>query len=472
MSIKKKLIAVAALAATVGLAIYGSTLKMSGVEENRGRLLGSSDKETLYFWYADESMTDSIESAAVSFGEKEGVRVLPMLVSDGKYLEAIDQASIHQEQMPDLYLLGNDSLERAYLAGLASDVRDENGIMNTDHFSQTALDAVTYQGHLIGYPLSFETSVLVYNETYMEAWAKQQAMRELANEGEEEEEQDSEVSEEEAAQLDEAAVEALTQEYLLNGIPQTVSDILTIADTFDVPEGVDGIMKWDVSDIFYNYWVVGKYAIVGGPAGDDAQNVSIENDGVINCLEVYKSLNQFFSMDSETIDYDSVIQDFIDGRIVFTIGTTDVIKRLEEAKADGNFGFEYGVSQMPDVSEELESRSMSVTTAVVVNGYSLHKDLANRFAAYLTEECADDLYTKTGSIPAAVRASLPYDALQIFRLEYADSVPLPKLMETANFWMHMEVLFSKIWNGADVTESVHSLAEQINVQLNGAATVE
>jgi maltose-binding protein MalE len=465
MSIKKRIIAVAALMAVAAGAIYSSTLKMSGADENVGRLLGSSEKETLYFWYADENLTDYVESAAVSFGDKEGVRILPVLVSDGKYLEAISQASLKNEQLPDLYLLGNDSLERAYLAGLASDVRDVKTIMNNDYFPQTALNAVSYKGHLTGYPLCFETSALIYNETYMREWAKQQAMRELANAGEGEEEQDSEISEEEAAGLDEAEVETLAANYLANGIPQTVNDILNIADSFDVPEGVEGIMKWDVSDIFYNYWFVGRYAVVGGEAGDDPANVSIENSEVESCLEVYKSLNQFFSMEADTIDYDSVMQDFIDGKIVYTIGTTDAVERLEAAKKEGTFAYEYGIAQMPDVTSELASSSMSVTTAVVVNGYSMHKDTANRFAAYLSAEYADELYQRTGKVPACIKTALPYEGLEIYRMEYTQSTPLPKLMETANFWMHMEVLFSKIWNGADVADSVHTLSEQINVQL-------
>lgn len=44
---------------------------------------------------------------------------------------------------------------------------------------------------------------------------------------------------------------------------------MNIADTFDAPEGVEGVMKWDVNNIFYNYWIVGNYMIVGGDPGDD-----------------------------------------------------------------------------------------------------------------------------------------------------------------------------------------------------------
>ena len=56
---------------------------------------------------------------------------------------------------------------------------------------------------------------------------------------------------------------------------------------------------------------------------------------------------------------------------------------------------------------------------------------------------------------------------QIFKIEYEDSVPMPKMMETGNFWLQMEVLFSKVWNGADVEPLLAELAEQIARQTAG-----
>lgn len=149
---------------------------------------------------------------------------------------------------------------------------------------------------------------------------------------------------------DEAAVNALAEQYFAEALPSTVDDLLNIADTFDAPEGVEGVMKWDVNNIFYNYWIVGNYMIVGGDPGDDRNDIDINNPETIQCLEVYKALNQFFFIESDTVTYDSVIQDFIDGKTMFTIGTTDVVKRLEEAKADGSLAFNYGIARMRDVS--------------------------------------------------------------------------------------------------------------------------
>ena len=64
--------------------------------------------------------------------------------------------------------------------------------------------------------------------------------------------------------------------------------------------------------------------IVGGDAGDDESNIQIVNDEAIACLEVYKGLNPFFFIESDTVTYESAVQDFVDGKIVFTIATTDV----------------------------------------------------------------------------------------------------------------------------------------------------
>lgn len=461
MHFKKRLIAVAAVAVFAAAVLYGSTRDWNA-EPEAGRPLSWFDrKDTIYFWYSDETMTNFVNSAAVAFGEREDVHVIPVLASGSEYLEELNRASVEEEQLPDVYMISHDSLEKAYLAGLAEEIDDVQGVCDTAHFPAAALSAVSYHGKTVAYPLSFETSALIYNDTYLQEWAAQIAQKDLLGDGTEDgvpEENSDGIA------VDETQLAAKTEEYYANAIPQTMDDILNIADTFDVPEGVEGVLKWDVSDIFYNYWFVGNYMIVGGDAGDDETQINIDNPETVACLEVYKALNQFFFIESDTVSYESVLQDFIDGKTVFTIATTDAVQRLAQAKSVGELAFDYGVAMMPDVSAELQSRSMSVTNAVAVNGYSQHKELANKFAAYLVDECADSLYDRTGKVPANLYAAAEAGPLAIFKLEYAESIPLPKMMETGNFWLQLERLFAKVWNGEDVTAQVQELAAQIAAQ--------
>ena len=87
----------------------------------------------------------------------------------------------------------------------------------------------------------------------------------------------------------------------------------------------------------------------------------------------------------------------------------------------------------------------------------------------MAEGYADGLYERSGKMPASLQAAENADngALMIFADEYADSVSLPKMLETGNFWMQLEVLFSKVWNGDDVTTLVQQLDETIAGQVGG-----
>lgn len=464
MHFKRRFCAVAATAAVAAAVLWGGILNAPQSEDGEDPTQWFDRKETIYFWYSDESLTNFINGAAVSFGEKEGVHVIPILVSDSEYIEAINRASLEEDHAPDAYIVSHDALEKAYLAGLASQIQDVEGVCNEKHFPAAALSAVSYQGMKVAYPFYFETSVLLYNKSYLEEWASQIALKDLLGDGDV-----SEVPPEnsEGIPVDEAMLAAKTQEYFQKSVPATMDDVLKIADTFNLPLGVEGVLKWDVSDIFYNYWIVGNSISVGGDAGDDPGNINIVNPEVVQCLQVYKALNQYFYIESDTVDYESVLADFMEGRIVFTIVTSNAVKKLADAQTEGILGFEYGFARMPWISGELPSRSMSVTSVVAVNGYSGHKELANRFAAYLVGECADSLYGRTGKVSANIQAEDGHEALQIFKAEYADSVSLPKMMATGNFWMQLEGLFSKVWNGADETALLQELAGQISMQMNG-----
>lgn len=461
MNRKKRILSVVAVVlCTAAAVVYGAgdakpAGKLQSAQSTEG--LFSNHKETIYFWYTDEDMTSFVNSAAVSFGEQRNVRVIPVLTSEGEYLEAVNRATLHTDQMPDVYLLESSSLEKAYLAGLAGEIEDAGEVCNTDYFPQAALYAVTYQDKRLAYPLYFETSALLYNKNYLEQWAEQQETR-----MEESETENPEMS----GQGEETMLSVEELSHLRQGNFDTLDDLLYVANTFDVPEGVEGIMKWDVSDIFYNYWFAGHYMVVGGTCGDDRSRIDLDNPEAIQCLKTYQTLNQFFSMETDTITYESVLQDFIDGKIMFTVATSDAIKRMEEAGEKAEFDFDYGFAMMPDITEEMESSSLAVTNCVVVNGYSASKELANAFAAYLVQDCAEELFQRTGKVPTRLNTDSGNEAVQTFKEEYRYSAALPKMMETGNYWMQVEILFAKIWNGEDVEHLVSALAEQMQTQLS------
>ncbi|MEG1848731.1 MAG: extracellular solute-binding protein [Lachnospiraceae bacterium] len=380
---------------------------------------------TIRIWYADEALSNYVNKVAIAYGEEHHVRVIPELKSGLEYLEEINAASLDPSiPMPDLYITSNDMLGKAYLAGLACEVQDTKGICTALNYPETAIQAVTYQDKIIGYPFYYETAMLLYNKTYMP-----------------------------------------------DTIPNTMEDILTLADEYDPPETVEAVFKWDVSDIFYNYFFVGNYMNVGGTAGDDIHTIDIYNQNTIDSLRIYQNLNQFFSIDTKEVTYDSVLQEFLDGKIVFSVVTTDAIAKIEQAKADGTFPYEYEIASLPNLNATLKTKGLSVTNAVVVNGYSTQKAAANEFAKYLVCNHIEDLYPQTGKVAAQLKVSYENPKVAQVMNEYQCSVPMPKMIETSNFWVQLEIAFTKIWTGEDVEVQLKQLSDQIMKQVTGESSI-
>lgn len=481
MTLKKRLIMVLVVALIAG-GFYGAgklglLVRQEEPEAQEEALFGH--RETLYLWYADETLTDYLNGVAVSYSEyQDEVRVVPVYTQGMEYLETINQASLQTEEVPDLYIVSNDSLEKAYLAGLACEVKlPEGELPMTDMLPQSAVQAVTYHDKQIGYPFYYETSCLLYNRTYLEDWAKAQIEAErdqaLAEDAQEQADNGDVEEEIQEAQEQEDVSEEEIKAKVEETIPETIDEILEFADVYDAPEQVEAIFKWDVSDIFYNYFIVGKYIDVGGEDGDNEDSIHIYNENAIRALRVYQNLNQFFSIDTKEISYDGVLQDFLDGKIVYTVATSDALSKIEKARAEGDFSYEYGMSRVPDVSAELESASLSVTQCVGINGYSAKKEMANDFALYLTQYNIDDLYARTGKLPVYSEGKTYEDPnAAAFLDEYTRSVPMPKMIETSNFWVELEIAFAKIWEGEDANNELKALSEQIMGQVLGETYTE
>lgn len=520
---KKRLMAILliALAAAGILAIGKSGMPVKEKEQSEdSSLFSNHNKDSIYLWYTDDALTAYLSSAAVAYNETHDARIVPVLESGLDYVETINRNSV-ESNVPDLYVISNDALEKAYLAGLAVPVEPTVNMEET--FIGKGLAAATYKDKLLGYPFYFETSSLLYNKTYLrdlavaqltqeqeEAAAQEQqenadsasadatqnssgagdtaqsssdtgssdATQSSAGAGDTQKAAESESSDtasdrsdsqtteeavEEESPFTEEQIEAKIQEYL----PKTIGDIQNFGDMYDAPEQVESVFKWDVTDIFYNYFFIGNAINMGGENGWDTEQVDIYNLNAIQSMTAYQNLNNFFSIDTSEISYESTLNDFMEGKVVFTVATSDAVAALEQAKQDGTFAYEYGFVTTPSFKEEEPSSSLSVTNCVAINGYSTNQEVANDFARYLTCEYNEILYDRSGKVSAQKDMEYPYDALQVFAREYETSVPIPKMLETGNYWLKLEALFAEIWNGADANEELKTLSEQIKYQITG-----
>ena len=189
-------------------------------------------------------------------------------------------------------------------------------------------------------------------------------------------------------------------------------------------------------------------------------------------MRMYQNLNQFFAIETKEAKYNTIIDEFIAGKLVFTIATTDVVAKLEEAIRIGDFPYEFGIMMMPGIDDDTPTRSLSMVNSIVINGYSDYQVDANRFAVYMAGEFAENLYARTGKVPAFSSVTPDDENIKIFSAEFANSIPLPKMIETSNFWIQLQITFARIWQGADANEQLRKLSEQIMSQVTGAPYFE
>ena len=174
---KKRLMAILliALAAAGIFAIGKSGMPVKEKEQSEdSSLFSNHNKDSIYLWYTDDALTTYLSSAAVAYNETHDARIVPVLESGLDYVETINRNSV-ESNVPDLYVISNDALEKAYLAGLAVPVEPTVNMEET--FIGKGLAAATYKDKLLGYPFYFETSSLLYNKTYLRDLAVAQLLQ-------------------------------------------------------------------------------------------------------------------------------------------------------------------------------------------------------------------------------------------------------------------------------------------------------
>ena len=125
----------------------------------------------------------------------------------------------------------------------------------------SSVSSVTYHNSRVACPLYFGTTALLYIRSYLTEIASNIVNAETAKTPDSESSEDSsgsdsadsedeEEKDEEQIYYDSLSTEDKITYRVDKSIPVTFDDLLTFADNFDAPEGVETIFKWDVREIF------------------------------------------------------------------------------------------------------------------------------------------------------------------------------------------------------------------------------
>lgn len=431
----------------------GVTLYAVNNQDNEGKQQTADSCEELHFWYAAEEYQPYLESAVAAYEEKTGVEVKLHYRSKEVYAEKLEEAVIHEtEEAPDVFLTENKTLSSLYMEGVAAEANTSFFDQHKEEYPSTAYNSVVSHEKYVAYPLGFDTSIFLYNTnaTTVEVLAQEDT-------------KDSDG--------DNIPEQIETKEKTI--IPKTFEDVLEFADSFDGMNGVENVFKWDVSDVFSNYFFTGAYMNIGGKTGEE-ESLDIVNEKSLMAMQYFKNMKEYFALDMSSLTYEDIVEEFADGKTVFIVARTDAVEEIEKQNAqkaaaisvgdakeaeDLPSPIDYGILPMPQLTKELDTCPMSETTAVVVNDFSKEKEAAKSFAEFLTYEYADTLYEKTGVFSARICNKDNSPIVDGVYKQYENSISMPKTKLTDTILLRLEAAFANIWL-ADSKGSVTDDEEQ------------
>ena len=180
----------------------------------------------------------------------------------------------------------------------------------------------------------------------------------------------------------------------------------------------------------------------------------MNNYQTIEAMKYFQELNNLPIGTMQTVDYETVLSSIEHNEAVFAICETDAINRIPKNSS-------YKVALLPDLTDEIESNSLSITELAVVNAQSKQQKAAELFASYLSYEFANQQYDTIGRLSAKKGIFYEDERLQMIYRQYEKSMPIPKGKAMEYFWNYMRIANENIWNGATVSRQMDEVQKKM-----------
>lgn len=331
----------------------------------------------LIFWYDDQSYDTFFSLAAEEYFKATGIKVQPQYEGSLEYMTAVYDSTMEDGAYPDVYLISGDNLEAACLYGLAAVNEKAESYAGA---AENALAAAAYGDKLSGYPLSYNTCVFVYQNSYFEK------------------------------------------------APVSMQEIIDYSNENEPGENVEYLVEWDVNDPFYDFPFVAN-SITFEKDGPQQMRVVYDEEIYQQDLEFFETLLSSFSVNVETVSEENIIENFKTGKTLCAMLDTDSLCRLE--------GYNYSVTRIPDLNEELKTSVCAMTEMLVVNDFSEKQQQAADFAEFVTVDFADRLYETSGhySVFLSEQADM---AEQVAYETYEGAILAPDSQDARDFWVDLK----------------------------------
>lgn len=373
---------------------------------------------SLVVWESEGAEGEYMKYAAQEFEKKYGVKV--------KY-EAVDHiatAGKLQQDGPagvgaDVISAPHDNLGKLIAAGL---IRPNN---NSDRIKKDFIDAavngVSMDGTVYGYPTAIETYGLIYNKA------------------------------------------------LIKEAPATYEQIIEFAKTFNNPKEKKYALLWNVGDAYFSYsFLSANGGYVFGKNGTDKNDLGLNNEGAIKGAEFFKSLNSIIPLKQKDANYQLVDGLFSTGKVAMIINGPWALEGYKKA------GIDVGVAKLPTF-EGKQPVSFSGIRSLFVSSFTKYPNAAALFADFVTsDEMLLKRFEMTKQLPPVKTLSekeeIKNDPLVAGFMDQTQfAQPMPSIPQMSLVWDPLAAAFSTIWDGkqepkAALDKAVQTIKDAIAAQ--------
>ncbi|MDF0726976.1 extracellular solute-binding protein [Cytobacillus sp. S13-E01] len=377
--------------------------------------------EKLTMWVNDEEkQKDAIAEMVKSFTEEYGIEVemTPISMLDQVKNLALDAPA---GKGPDVFFQPHDRIGDIVTQGLAEPVT----LDNAGDYSETAIDAVTYDGEIYGVPQVVETYGLFYN-------------KDLSPEA-----------------------------------PSTMEELTALASSqTDAAQDKYGFLMEAANFYFVYPFFAGYGGYVFNKEGGayDASDIGLANEGAVQGGELVQSWFTNGYIPKE-ITGDIMNGLFTGGKVAAVITGPWNIATYRDALGD-----KLATAPLPLLENGENPKSFVGVKSWMVSSYSENKEWATKLLQHITnQENSMYYYENAGEMPANQAAltdeKITNDPLMSgFAEQIAYGEPMPSIPQMQQVWDPMGSALQFIANGDDVKEVLEEAVQTIkdNIAASGA----
>jgi arabinogalactan oligomer/maltooligosaccharide transport system substrate-binding protein len=374
---------------------------------------------SLLVWEAEGPEGKDLTRIAEAFTAKYGIPVqveavghteaVPKLVTDGP-------AGLGA----DVFAAAHDQLGNAVASGLVL----ENDLFADEiknNFLPAAVQGVSYEEVVYGYPTAIETYALFYNKD------------------------------------------------LMPNPPATYEELIAFSKDFNNQDEQKYGFMWRVDDFYFSYsFLSGTGGYVFGDNGSNPEDIGLNSEGAVEGLTFMKSLKEILPLNTADVGYDAMTGLFNEGKLAAHINGPWNVAGARDA------GVNFGVAPLPTLPNGEHPKSFSGIRALYVNSYTKYPNAAKLFAQFaVSKENLAERFTNTGQLPPrqdllddAAVANDPVAQAFLTQAQYAE--PMPSIPQMGSVWPAIAAALATTWNdNTDPKTALDNAVQQIKDAIAG-----